>query len=151
MPSRRPPDAGVEVGGPCFVVASSRSRGEYQPIATARFADQPGRDPCGCQVASKTDDVGAKLFGGELGRRPGEADQLRRREELTGPAGEEGKQFRLATSQGQPPPRVSEHAASQVEVEARKPPQATFPEIQPQLQAPQVSFHPALIRVAKIG
>jgi len=69
-------------------------------------------------VASQADDVGAKLFGGKLGRRPGKADQLRRREELTGPPREEGQQFRLATGKRQLPPRIGEHAPPNVEVEA---------------------------------
>jgi len=51
--------AAVEAEGPCALVASSRSRGEYQPVAAARFAHEPGRNPGGRQVASQADDVGA--------------------------------------------------------------------------------------------
>src|ERR1700694_5387526 len=135
MPTHRPPGgvAAVEVGGPCVVVASRCSRREYQPVATARFADQPGRDPAGRQVPSQTDDVGAKLFGGKFRSRPGKADQLRGRKELTGAPREEGQQLRLSTSQGQPLAGIREHAPANVEVEAGQIPQAPLPKIEPRL------------------
>src|ERR1700693_3547849 len=129
--ARWPPIDGVEVRGPCFVAVVSCSRGEQEPVATARFADQPGRDPRGRQVASQADDVGAKLFAGKLGRPPGKADELRCRKELTRPPGEEGQQLHLATGKGQPLPRIAQHAAPNVEVESGQPPQAPLPELEP--------------------
>src|SRR6266700_5128662 len=98
----------------------------------------------------QADDVGPKLFRGELGRRPGEADKLRRRKELAGSPGEEREQFGLPTRQGQPLAGVIEYAPPNIEIEAGKLPPAPLPKIEPQLQAPQVALHPALIRVAGV-
>src|ERR1700681_718624 len=140
--------AAVEVGGPSFVVASGCSRGEDQPVAAAWFADQLCRDPARREVPSQTNDVGPKLFGREVGSRPGKVHQLRGRKKLAGAPRKEGQQLHLSTSQRQPTATIREYTPADVEVEAGQIPQAPLPKIEPRLQAPHVPFHPARVGIA---